>query len=191
MEQINDNTGISFQDIESNNRSDELRLKFGGRYGFARTASSVLRMCMLAATNINPGLWPTIGSYSQARNVAKMVVEPGLPFSLANNQLDARKYWSKYDQLYPHFLIEQAIQSASFNTLIRLPSMMFIFRSVGNLTEVIEINTTFTAIRRPLTDFFKSYIHVTCIVRSFSELQNRPPGMEGLLSALNNLTISP
>ena len=69
---------------------------------------------------------------------------------------------SKYDQIYPHFRIEDEIRQVLLGERVILPSMMLIFR--GNFTEVVEITTTFTATPKG-EQKFDSYIHVTCIVR--------------------------
>ena len=74
-------------------------------------------------------------------------------------------YWSKYDQLYPHFRIENELHQAGLNRQASIPSMMLIFR--GNFTEVVEITTTFEATLME-DQQFESYIHVICIVRKIS-----------------------
>ena len=84
-------------------------------------------------------------------------------FHLANNRDTARRYLSNwYDQIYPHFRIEDEIRQVLLGERVILPSMMLIFR--GNFTEVVEITTTFTATPKG-EQKFDSYIHVTCIVR--------------------------
>lgn len=167
----------SIEDIESNNSSENQKLIFGRLFDFARTASVVARMCMLKATNVNPRLWPKIGENTKYRNQRKM--EEGLildgGFTLAHNRNDARRYWSQYDQLYPHFLIEQEIESVEMNTQVALPRMMVIVR--GNFTQVIEITTTFNASRES-ESLYHSYVHIACIVRSVvqggTDIEDRP-----------------
>lgn len=162
----------SIQNIQSNQEGEDRRFLFGGANEssvqmFARTASSVLRMCMLKATNINDAFWPTMGPRSQPRNRANLVSEVLIDgnFHLADNRMDAERYWSRYDHQYPHFRIEERMNSVGANNQAYLPSMMLIFR--GNMTEVIEITTTFTATRNnEPTNQFDSYVHVCCIVRS-------------------------
>jgi len=164
----------SITNIESNDPDNARRFLFGGRrpdlkfFAFGRTASSVLRMCMLEAASINETFWPRIGKYSHTRNKCKLApqtVEPS-QFHLADNLTDARKYWSKYDQLYPQFLIQHELKSVAINTRTSLPSMMLIFR--GNFTEFIEITTTLDATQRK-GQKFDSFVHVTCIVRSIKQ----------------------
>ncbi|CAH3115629.1 unnamed protein product, partial [Pocillopora meandrina] len=79
---------------------------------FGRTASAVARMCMLSAVGIKSEFWPNIGKLTRKRNkknIEKMVFIKPL-FRLAINKNKARYYWSKYDQLYPHFLIEDEVR---------------------------------------------------------------------------------
>jgi len=136
---------------------------------FGRTASAVVRMTMLEAAGVRRRLWPSVGSNASRRNKAKLE-NPLAPqprrFSLANDKSAARRYWSKYDQLYPHFRIEHEVSQVNLNSRVSIGSMMLIFRS--NFTEVIEITTTFTATPRE-NQQFHSYIYVVCIVREISE----------------------
>ena len=89
-------------------------------------------------------------------------------FILAQTRDQARKYYSKYDHLYPHFLIEHEFRSVGANHEVFLPSMMLIIDS--NFTQVVEITTTFCAKRLPrVINRFHGYIHVVCIVRSIDE----------------------
>ena len=66
---------VQLERIESNNERDEN--KFGGGpivspvAAFRRTASSVIRMCMLEATQINVKFWPFLGPRTQLRNMRK------------------------------------------------------------------------------------------------------------------------
>ena len=164
-------------DIESNDDDDDRRFMFGGEgdpyAAFGRTASSVVRMCMLEAVGVARGLWPTIGTHTNRRNRAKLQNplgdQPRL-FSLANDFDTARHYWSKYDQLYPHFGIEHEVRLvADENTPVHhvsMPRMMLIFRE--NFSEVVEITTTFNATPMEHQEF-SSYIHVICIVREISK----------------------
>ena len=155
------------QGIESNDKDD--KDVFGGEIGFTRTASSVVRMCMLKAVGIKQDLFPNIGNFSFKRNLKKtkrkVLMKP--LFHLTEDPKRAHYYWSKYDQLYPHFRIQDEIGKADTEKKkANMPSMMLIF---GNdIKRVIEITTTFTA--TPKEDFkFESYVNVTCIVRDISE----------------------
>ena len=170
-------------DIESNNDDEDKKLMFGGQVAgsansaFGRTASAVLRMCMLTATGIPPP-WPSVGPNTGKRNEEKIhqevVHEP--VFHLANEENAARLYWSKYDQIYPHFRIQHEISQVPVNNQVGMPSMMLIFR--GNFTEVVEITTTFTATPRE-DQRFNSYIHVTCIVRRITAESQSPEHPDG------------
>ncbi|XP_068684658.1 uncharacterized protein [Montipora foliosa] len=162
-------------DIESNDDNEVRRFMFGGERkayantAFGLTASAVVRMCMLEAAGVPRRLWPAIGPDADRRNRAKLQNpfedQPRL-FSLANNRNTARHYWSKYDQLYPHFRIEDEVRQVALNEQVSMPRMMLIFRE--NFTEVVEITTTFTATPREEQQF-SSYIHVICIVRKISK----------------------
>lgn len=71
-------------------------------------------------------------------------------------------YWSKHDQVYPHFLIEHKVSQVNINTQASMPSMMLFFRRYFTIT------TTFNATPRE-EQVFESYIHITCIVRKIKE----------------------
>ncbi|XP_078354147.1 uncharacterized protein LOC144638763 [Oculina patagonica] len=162
------------ENIESNDESDDRRLLFGGETeayanaAFGQTASAVVRMCMLEAAGVPRALWPRMSPTSERRNKAKLNQQVFLQpiFRLATNRPAARRYWCKYDQLYPHFLIEHEVSQVANNVQVSISSMMFIFRN--NFTELVEITTTFTATPRGEQEF-NSYIHVTCIVRQITE----------------------
>lgn len=168
------------KDIESNDKREDHKLVFGGvraatmAFGsFGKTASAVVRMCMLEAVGIGRTFWPQIGPQSDRRNRDKLerVVSIGPLFCLANDRGTARYYWWKYDQLYPHFRIEEAVRGLDINQRESMPSMMFIFRN--NFTELIEITTTFSATRRE-KHRFNSYVNVACIVREIREGEDGP-----------------
>ena len=162
------------QGIESNNEDD--KDVFGGKkaetmgpLSFTRTASAVVRMCMLEAVGIKQDLFPNIGNFSFKRNrektEKKVLIKP--LFCLTEDPKRANYYWSKYDQLYPHFLIQKEFDKEDTGKKkANMPSMMLIFSN--DIKRVIEITTTFTA--TPKKHFkFKSYVNVTCIVRDISE----------------------
>ena len=161
----------SLENIESDNDNDAHI--FGGKVpaiakkAFARTASAVVRMCMLEAVGVARNSWPGIGRNAQRRNEDNLNQECLIPplFRLANDRATATRYWSRYDQLYPHFRVEHEISRVNIDTLANMPSMMLIFRG---FTEVIEITTTFTATPRG-DQQFDSYVHVICIVRKIKE----------------------
>ncbi|XP_067048774.1 uncharacterized protein [Acropora muricata] len=161
------------RDIESNDEDEDRRFMFGGEnlppnHAFGRTASGIVRMCMLEAAGVPEDLWPQLGGNAYRRNKKKLrnpLGQEARGFRLAINQDIARRYWSKYDQLYPHFRIEDELRKAGLNRQASIPSMMLIFR--GNFTEVVEITTTFKATPKENQEF-DSYIHVICIVRKIS-----------------------
>ncbi len=131
--------------------------KFGGRnvsrakcrQSFASTAQAVFRMCMLRAAGVPEAHWPsgTPRQRTRERNVGNMIHEyngpnPGDPgFILAQDDREARMYYSSYDRLYPQFYIAQKIIDVDNpQDRAQLSSMMLIFRR--NFQDIIEINTT-------------------------------------------------
>ena len=111
--------------IQSDNSDDENIYLFGAQNNsciqkFARTASAVVRMCMLRATNVEEEYWPKMGDRSGSRNKTTLngqgqnqVLDGVENFILATNKDAAIWYYSKYDHLYPHFLIEEKVRSAA------------------------------------------------------------------------------
>ena len=162
----------SITDIESNGQREDHRLVFDF-VSFGRTASAVVRMCMLEAVGIGRTLWPRIGLHADPRNRKKLerVVQSSPLFCLANDRNTARHYWSQYDRFYPHFRIEDEVSGLDIDQQKSMPSMMLIFRN--NFTELIEITTTFDATRRE-KHRFNSYVHVACIVREIREGEDGP-----------------
>ena len=167
----------SLENIESSNEAG----KFGGRYktranaAFGRTASAVVRMCMLEAVGVKRDLWPTLSRNTDSRNKAKLQrrVIRGPVFNLATDENVAEHYWSKYDHIYPHFWIKNEVKQVAINRQVSMPSMMLIFRG----TEVVEITTTFTATPRG-EQRFDSHITVVCMVREITAESSaeRPDG---------------
>ena len=178
--------------IESNDKDDNKKDVFGGEsattkgvFHFSQTASAVVRMCMLEAVGIHQDLIPRIREFSHKRNCNKMekevLIEP--LFCLAEDKQKASYYWSKYDQLYPHFRIQEEVgQAKTEKKEAKMPSMMLIF--LNDIKRVIEITTTFTAKPKQHCKF-KSYVNVTCIVRDISE----GPCTENLKALMQPLNI--
>ena len=164
---------VSIENVESNAPNDPDRFIFGGGrsnsvHFFSRTVSSVLRMCMLKSGNVPEGLWPPFGAHSLSRNRAKMVYEQqhGNTFELTADEVDASAYYSSYDHIHPHFMLEHQLQNVPPNEWWNMqPTMMLIFRN--NFSEVIEFSTSFKARYRPdiRIGTYQSYVNVRCIVR--------------------------
>ena len=153
------------------------KYRFGGKkaatmsnVSFGRTASAVARMCMLSAVGIKSEFWPNIGKLTRKRNkknIEKMVFIKPL-FRLAINKNKARYYWSKYDQLYPHFLIEDEVRRTKTKSgQTSMPRVMLIFRN--DFSRVIEITTSFYAKPGKGLYTFNSSVSVTCIVRDIKK----------------------
>lgn len=175
---------VSLENIESNSESG----KFGGKRpelaysAFGRTASAVVRMCMLEAAGVPQKLWPWVGNNTDRRNKAKLVRQvvsndhkQPEPFCLANDGDTAKFYLSKYDHIYPHFRIEYEVKKVTLNSEVSMPSMMLIFR--GSFTEVVRITTIFTATPKGGQQF-DSCIRVFCAVYKITpeSSANHPDG---------------
>ena len=142
---------VSIDNIESNNC---LSICFGGVYAkhriiriqaFARTASSVLRMCMLRSANVCADYSPSIGHYSQIRNSRKMAIENlYLPiFPLSNNKEHAMEYYSHYDMMHPHFMIEHGLLQHQPGEWWHMSSTMLVVWR--NFSEVVKFATNLSA----------------------------------------------
>ena len=165
----------TIENIESANRDDADCFVFGGQVadfrvqGFCRTASSVLRMCMMRSANMTP--YPKLSGKSHKRNMDKMqyTQSRGERFTLTEHPFATQLYYSRYDHLHPHFLLAHLYKAALPTRWWTMRStMMLIFRN--NFTEFIEFTTTFSAGERPeiKEGSFKSYVKVICIVRKIS-----------------------
>lgn len=155
--------------VKGSNGMDELL--FGNFYGFARTYALCARVCMVRATgmNVRRGWFGNDVCYRRnvldQNNFVFTCHHPlnGPPYRITANAEEDIEYFSKYDQLYPHFLIRAKCQNQPNGHQISLPSMMLIFSQ--DFTEVVEITTTAT-----ITDFggnnrpgrFHGYINVLC-----------------------------
>ena len=173
---VQSQSSAEITNIESNVNGNEFHFGDGGNdvCAFSRTAGAVFRMCMLRATNVPKALWPQQNNPMKRRNENKIIYEQlfGNAFKLADQRPPARHYWSKYDQLYPHYVIEDKINVVGLGMQVALSSMMLIFRD--NFQQVIEINTTANATRHIQPDnHFDSYVRVIVTVRSI------PPGEDG------------
>lgn len=101
---------VAIENIESNcNKCGSVDVyQVGGGRGnhnqcFARTASSVLRMCMLTSANVGWEHEPKFVPSSMDRNWTKINIHSTLSncrprFVLAHDRCSARKYYSSYDQ---------------------------------------------------------------------------------------------
>ena len=167
---------VQIDNIRSNDEQNEHRFLFGGINAgdrkrtqcFARTASSVLRMCMLRSANVPEDLYPKFGPRSKRRNEARMRYSSihGQRFVLTTNEQRAREYYSHYDHLHPHFKIEDQLLQIQPNQWEIMPgSMMYIFR--GNFSEIITFNTSFQVMYWPnnIGGYYQSFAHVVCQVQ--------------------------
>ena len=149
--------------VQSNGREGDSIFAFGGNLdeeksseqrasAFGRTASAVFRMVMLRAVQIPEEHWPKFGDPAMTRNkktmVFKVTKRNNPPFKLLNDDTkeNAREYWSRYDQAFPHFLIENEVLK---HTREKVPfkNTMFILRR--SAPQVIEITTKAYATMNP------------------------------------------
>ena len=179
--QLRTSQTVTIDNIESNDSHPQLRFTFGGLHAesdrkrlqcFARTTSSVLRLCMLRSANASH-YCPKFGEYSYSRNKDKMMyTQYGPRFELSTDRMLSMDYYSYYDHLYPHFKIEHQLQAIRPNQEFQMPStMMLIFRR--NFAEVIEISTNFKVklVSAPnvMPGTFQSYVNVRCIVHDIRD----------------------
>ena len=130
---------------------------------FSRTASAVLRMCFLRSVDVNVAHWPNISRNVFIHNRNNMVVhvvhlELGVRFQglLIESARDARIYYSRYDQLHPHFFIEQKMEGAQGP--VQWERGMTIF--MNNLAQLAVITTAVEIQRAGNT--FNCQVTVSC-----------------------------
>ena len=168
---------VTLENIQSASSDEYCQYIFGGEKAqykmsrinaFTQTASSVLRMCMMRSANMQ--YMPRFSSM-QKNKLNMQYDQFGPKFSLAKgDKVATLKYYSRYDHLYPHFLLAQKYQEALPTCWWTMDgAMMLIFRK--NFTELIEFSTTFSAGERPELGVgtFKSFVNVRCIVRELKE----------------------
>lgn len=145
--------------------NNDLRYMWDSCYDFARTAGVCFRMTMLEATGIRRKYWPRMQPIQQNTRADNMVHHPvAMPFSLADTQEDARKYWSYYDRLYPHYYISEKYNKTEQNARVPLNSMMVIFRN--DFKEMIEITTTVHLTKDAANaGEYDASVHVLCVRR--------------------------
>lgn len=156
---------------------------FGGRAAghgkrvqqFARTAQSVLRMFMLASAGVSDKLQPNFDSRAHNFEVGKVTCIFGPEFVLADDKITAKKYYSSFDHLYPHFSIEEQLSKGCRMVTVQ-PSgvVMLIFQN--NFTKVIEFDVTYDVYYDELVNaekyekqwhelkFHQSNVHIVCSV---------------------------
>ena len=136
-------------------------------HDFSRTASVCFRMAMLEATGIPRDWWPETVSTEGNTREGNMHREPDpVRFQLAMTEDDAKRYWSCYDQIYPHYIISERYDNTRADDSVDLNSMMVIFRNDFN--EMIEITTT-VRLQKDLPSMerreYNASVSVVCIRR--------------------------
>ena len=175
--------------VQSNGREDDSIFAFGGNLdeeksseqralAFGRTASAVFRMVMLKTIQIPEGLWPKFGNPAMSRNKDALefkVITSGGAFQLLNRKgtkENARECWSRYDQVFPHFLIEHEVLKHK-GQKVPFENTMFILRR--SAPQVIEITTKAYATMNPPLKLdwkegeFSCKVEVSCTCKTFDQ----------------------
>ena len=160
---------------------------------FGRTASAVFRMVMLEAVQIPDKLWPKIAKRTFSRNKAAMKFEvnregDNAAFQLLNDnntKENAREYWSRYDQAFPHYLIENEVLKHE-GEQVPFKNTMFILRRPAR--QVIEITTTASATMYPLRweeGEFDCNVEVLCICKTYNQNNANDKILNGLTAEVD------
>jgi len=64
----------------------------------------------------------------------------GEKFVLADNQCEAREYWSEFDKMYPHYIIERSLHE----DYPPLSNMMIIFKNYMQEVTIVWAHSPFT-----------------------------------------------
>ena len=146
--------------VGENDENDDLRYTWKSTNNFARTAGACFRMAMLEATGVSRREWPRIDAFQQNTCEGNMAHAPDpMSFHLADNRRDAKKYMSKYKQLYESSVIVQKYKEAAVGADVPLNSMMVIFRN--DFTEMIRI-TTVVELRKTDDKVYHAKVCVLC-----------------------------
>ena len=146
--------------VNEDDENDDLRYTWNNTNNFARTAGACFRMAMLEATGVPRREWPQIQAFQQNTREGNMGHSPDrMLFQLAENRRDAKKYMSKYKQLYESGVIVQKYKEADVGADVPLNSMMVIFRN--NFTEMIRI-TTVVELRKTGNKVYHAKVRVLC-----------------------------
>ena len=126
---------------------------------FGRTAAAIYRMTMLDACRIRPQLWPR-GPTSRAINLAQMthdVDNPAPnPIPLADDNDTARRMYSHYDALFPHYGVEVCVPDVGAG-VYAATKMMVVFHN--NFQQLTQIATSIRIERRGLGQI-DGFVHV-------------------------------
>ena len=176
--------------VQSNAKNENSKLAFGGNLTetnrtpeyraseFGRTASAVFRMVMLRAVQIPEHLWPNIAKRTKKRNKAAMKFEVktegnNAAFQLPNynTKENARECWSRYDQVFPHSLIENEVLKHKGRKVL-FENTMFILRE--SAPQVIEITTKAYATMYPRSPGwrkgeFDCNVEVSCTCKQIND----------------------
>ena len=192
--------------VQSNAKDDKRSFVFGGiaiakaspeyhASAFGKTASAVFRMVMLEAVQIPEVHWPHIGKRTTKRNKAAMKFEvntegDNAAFQLLNDNTkqNAREYWSRYDQLFPHFLIENKVLKNE-GEQVPFENTMFILRQLER--QVIEIATKAYATMYPPLKLgwkegeFDCNVEVSCKCKTFDKNNANDEILKGLTAEVD------
>ena len=197
--------------VKSNAKDENSKLAFGGNLSetkrtpeyralmFGRTASAVFRMVMLEAVQIPENHWPKLGERTKTRNKNALYFTPSKDgkvrypvFELLNpnnnTKKNARKYWRHYDQMFPHFLIEDEVLEHKGEKVL-FENTMFILRE--SAPQVIEITTKANATMYPPLKLgwkegeFDCKVEVSCICKTFDQNEDNDEIFNGLMAEVD------
>ena len=190
--------------VQSNAKDDERSFVFGDNAVakaspehhasvFGRTASAVFRMVMLEAVQIPDKLWPKIAKRTFSRNKAAMKFEvntegDNAAFQLLNDnntKENAREYWSRYDQAFPHSLIKNEVLEHE-GEQVPFKNTMFILRRPAR--QVIEITTKAYATMYPpcwKVGEIDCNVEVSCICKTFDQNNANDKILNGLTAEVD------
>ena len=198
--------------VQSDAKDENSKLAFGGSLSetkrtpgqrasaFGRTASAVFRMVMLKAVQIPENHWPNIGEHTKPRNKNALeftrsndrnaILYPLFRLLNPNNNTkkNARKYWGHYDQMFPHFLIEDEVLEHKGEKVL-FENTMFILRE--SAPQVIEITTKASATMYPPLKLgwkkgeFDCKVEVSCICKIFDQNEDNDEIFNGLMAEVD------
>lgn len=126
---------------------------------FGRTAAAIYRMTMLDACRIKRGLWPR-GPNSRVANLAAMdrdVDNPAPdPIPLADDDDTARRMYSHYDALFPHYGVEVCVPDVGAGDYATTKMMVVFHNDFQQLSQIV----TSIRIQRRALGQIDGFVHV-------------------------------
>ena len=155
-------------------------LHFNNLYNFSRRVGACARLCMLDSLCLNPiELWNMKNFFDRNYNdYSNFHRDTMVGTSIQITPNEGTQYWSEYDRLYPHYVIERAISGTNvWNSNNFLASNMIIFRN--NFTEIIQINTSIWISFEHQVDRSRNiYNYVNCSITVFTQHYHIGQGLD-------------